>query len=201
MPTPPTPKTRTLFRVGQLRVVEDSWRSPEGHRLRSVRVESPSFAVVVAVTRDGRMVLVRNLHRNPGLGLLELPGGRIERGETPSAAARRELAEETGYRAGRLKSIGQYYPHPHWSRKKGHLFLAQELRSGSPDLDPGECLEVRLLPVTTVYERLARGHFRDGSTILGLNAAAPHLWGRLLARSQEKGPRSRATHLLWGGGP
>jgi hypothetical protein len=64
--------------VGQLRVVEDSWRSPEGQRLGSVRVESPSFAAVVAVTRDGRMVLVRNLHRNPGLGLLGLPGDRIE---------------------------------------------------------------------------------------------------------------------------
>jgi hypothetical protein len=64
-------------------------------------------------------------------------------------------------------------------------------------MDPGECLEVSLLLVTTVYERLAKSHFRDGSTILGPNAAAPHLWGRLLARSREKGPRSRATHLLW----
>ncbi len=164
-----------VCRIGRFRVVEDRWVSPDGTRMATPLVTSPSFSVVVGMTDRQEVPMVENLHPSPGLHLLELPAGRLEPGETPRAGARRELEEETGWRARKLTPIGRYYPNPHWGVFQGYVFLGEGLSPGSSHPDPGEFLRPVLLPVSEVYRRLYRGQLRGGSTVVGLCLAERYL--------------------------
>jgi ADP-ribose pyrophosphatase len=166
---------RLAYKLGRFGVVEDRWSLPDGTRLLTPLLKSPSFSVVVALTIDYEIPLVENLHPSPGLHLLELPGGRLEPDETPRAGARRELEEETGWKARKLTPIGRYYPNPHWGTFQGHFFLGQELRPGRPHPDPGESVRPVLLPAREVYRRLHQGRFFGGSTLVGLFLAEGRL--------------------------
>jgi ADP-ribose pyrophosphatase len=175
--------SRVVYRRGNFRVLEDRWRLPDGTALTSPLLKSPSFSVVVGVTDEGEVPLVKNLHPSPGLRLLELPAGRINANETPRTAARRELAEETGWRAGKLSHLGRYHPNPHWGTFEGHVFLGEKLRAGTPHPDAGELLRPILMPVPEVYRRLHQGRFLAGSTFVGLTMAEAPLRRRgLLSR-------------------
>ena len=169
---------RIVYRDGRFQVVEDRWVHPNGTRLRYPLLRSPSFSVVVGVTDAQEIPLVENLHPTPGLHLLELPGGRIELHETPRAAARRELSEETGWNARKLTRLGRYYPNPHWGTFQGHVFLADGLRPGRIHPDPGERVRPVLVPVREAYRRLGQGRFFGGSTLVGLYMAEAGLRAR-----------------------
>ena len=166
---------RVVYRHGSFRVLEGRSILPDGTRIRFPLLDSPSFSCVVALTDDHEICLVKNLHPSPGLRLLELPGGRIEPGESPRDAARRELEEETGWRAQRLLPLGRYYPNPHWGTFQGHIFLGEGLTRGSPRPDPGESVRPVLLPIGEVYRRLHGGRFFGGSTLVGLHLAEDRL--------------------------
>jgi ADP-ribose pyrophosphatase len=185
---------RLVYKLGRFRLVEEHWTLPDGTPDIFPIVSSPSFSSVVALTDEHDVVLVRDLHPVPGLRLLELPGGRIEPGESPRAAARRELEEETGWRARRLVPLGSYYPNPHWGSYRGHLFLGTGLRAGTRHPDPGESLRPVLLPADAVYRRLGEGHFFGGSTLVGLFMAERHLRRRgwLTGRSRPRPSRAAA---------
>ncbi len=156
-------------------MVEDRWRTPAGASLVTPLVRSPSFSVVVGVTGDHGIPMVENLHPSPGLRLLELPAGRLEPGETARAGARRELEEETGWKARKLNLIGRYYPNPHWGVFRGHIFLGEGLRLGRAHPDPGEFVRPVVLPVREVYRRLKLGRIHGGSTLVGLYLAEHRL--------------------------
>ncbi len=138
-------------------------------------IESPLDSVaVVAITADYRIVLARQ-YRHPLERIIsDLPAGRANPGEPPLEAARRELAEETGYRAGKLVPLGQANPFPGSLKVTMHLFLATDLRPGTPHLDEGEELEVQLRPFDEVY----------GEVMAGQHIDAALQWGVLLARAR-----------------
>lgn len=167
--------SRVVCRLGRFRVIADRWETPGGVRLVTPLVQSPSFSVVVGVTDDHEIPMVENLHPSPGLRLLELPAGRLEPRETPRAGARRELEEETGWRARRLTSVGRYYPNPHWGAFRGHVFVAEDLSPGLAHPDPGEFVRPVVLPVREVYRRLGQGRIRGGSSLVGLYMAKRRL--------------------------
>ena len=185
---------RLVYRRGSFRLVEDRWETPEGGNHVFPVLKSPSFAVVVAVTPGLKIPLVKNLHPSPGLGLLELPGGRIDQDETPRSAARRELAEETGWKARKLTVLGRYFPNPHWGAYEGHLFFAEGLTEDRADPDPGEALRPVLLSVRDVYRRFHSGRIRAGSAIVGLSMAEPRFraMGLLANAGDDPGPRPSA---------
>jgi ADP-ribose pyrophosphatase len=162
---------RVVYRRGAFRIVEDRWQLPDGTRQVFPVLKSPSFAIVVALTAEHEVPLVENLHPSPGLRLLELPGGRIDRNETARSAARRELEEETGWRARRLALLGRYFPNPHWGSFEGHVFFGEGLTAGPTHPDEGESLRPLLMPVREVYRRFHRGGFRGGSSIVALSLA------------------------------
>jgi ADP-ribose pyrophosphatase len=174
--------TRLVYRGATgFEVHEDLLETPRGRTLTYTRLEGRSFACVVPVSDEGKIVFVRNYRPPVRASLLELPGGAIDRGEAPRAAARRELEEETGYHAGELRSIGWYFPLPARMNVRGHIFLGRKLHPGTPHQDATEDIRTVELPVGAAYDRLRRGTFRNASTMIGLWLAKPILQGESLS--------------------
>ena len=107
---------------------------PDGStRLREI-VEHAPGAAVVAVDADGQVLLVRQPRPAVGTRLLELPAGLVDPGEEPIDTARRELQEETGFTAGHLELLAQFYTSPGFSTELLHIFVAAGLEECGVDL-------------------------------------------------------------------
>lgn len=154
------------------RVVQYRMRMPDGREsLRDV-VECPNAVAVVAVDDDARVVMVRQFRRSADSVLLELPAGKIEPGEKPSDAARRELEEETGCIARDMRYLFGGRVSPGYSTEIVHIFLATGLATGRPHPDENEFLHVERIPLAELIERVMDGDIDDGKTIAGILAAA-----------------------------
>jgi ADP-ribose pyrophosphatase len=131
-------------------------------------LESPVEAVnILALTPDVRIVLVRQYRHPIRAVIYDLPGGRVEPGEAAIDGARRELEEETGYRAGQLELLCRYNQFPGSIKAATNLFFASDLTPTRQRLDENEELEVVLMPAADVLAMIERGEVIDGSLQLG----------------------------------
>lgn len=142
-------------------------------------VRHPGGVCVAAVYEDGTVAMVRQYRYPFREHLWELPAGKLEPGEDPLAAARRELSEETGLEAGRWTELGRLYTSPGFSTETLYLYLAEELRQGEAHPDPNEFLDAARLPLTELLGRIDRGELRDAKTIAGLLQAERRLTRRM----------------------
>jgi len=131
--------------------------------------EQPGGAVVVPVTKEGKIVMVTQ-HRFPvDKVLLELPAGKLSKGEDPFVCAVRELEEETGYKSDNVKELGSIYTTPGYSTEKLWIYLAKDLKSGNHNREEGEFgMEVFELSLNEVEEKIHNGEIVDGKTICGI---------------------------------
>jgi ADP-ribose pyrophosphatase len=115
-----------------------------------------------------RICLIRNYRVSVDAELIELPAGTLEPGEDPSVAVRRELAEETGYRAACIEPLRTFYPSPGILDEKMVLFLATGLTPGAPRREPGEQIENLIVSWERALEMVDSGSIQDAKTIIGL---------------------------------
>lgn len=144
-------------------VVDLLGRSGDTHR-REIVVHGGAV-VVLAITEDGRLVMIRNQRFAVGRELWELPAGTLEEGEDPAACARRELIEETGYRAARIEPLTAFYTTPGICTERMHAFLAADLEHVGQQLEDGEQIRVELLPRPTVLQMVRDGQIDDAKTL------------------------------------
>ncbi len=123
---------------------------------------------VVAVGDDGRVVLVRQYRHSVEESLWELPAGRIDAGEPPEGAARRELEEEVGLRAGALERMAFFYTTPGFCDERMWVFRATALLPGRAQPDEDERIEVRWFSPDEARAMVAEGEVREGKTLVGL---------------------------------
>ncbi|HWS80296.1 MAG TPA: NUDIX hydrolase [Rubrobacter sp.] len=150
----------------------DEVELPGGARIEYGVLESGGYAAMLPVTDRGDVVLVRQWRQPLGAFTLELPSGGVDAGEKPEVAARRELFEETGYRAEGLEHLVSVHTSPGRSTEVCHLFKCAAVRDErGPRPEPTEFIRVVELPLGEALRMVSEGGISDAATVLGL------LWG------------------------
>lgn len=150
------------------KVFQVALRMPDGRVVSRDLVHYNGAAVILPVLDDGSIILIRNYRFAVGEHLYELPAGMIDEGEAPETCARRELTEETGYRAGRVEKLGAYCSAPGSSDEILHAFLATDLRPGEQELEVYEQIRVEVLTEACVREMALNGTIHDAKTLAAL---------------------------------
>jgi ADP-ribose pyrophosphatase len=118
--------------------------------------------------KDPDIILERQYRHAAGQVLIELPAGRVEPGEAPLAAAKREMIEETGYRAKRWTLLTKYFASPGFLGEWMQIYLARDIREGVATPEPDERIEVFRMPLSEALALVAANKIHDGKTIIGL---------------------------------
>jgi len=148
---------------------------PDGARSIRDVVRLPGGSTVVAIDGEGYVYLVSQYRAAVGRVTLELPAGRLEPGELPEGCAARELLEETGLRAGKLKLLTSILSSPGYSDEVLHIFLATDLEDGEANPDEGEFINAMMFPFDEVVDLVASGDIRDAKTVAGILLAEREL--------------------------
>lgn len=163
---------RTLLECKIFRVVERENEGPDGRVGRFTVLEAPDWATVVPIVDapEGKcFLMVRQYRHGSDEVSVEFPGGVIEPGEMPEAAAARELEEETGFRARRIRPAGSVYPNPAFMGNRFHIFLAEGCEpSGQTCLDEHEIVDAFLVPVEEVRASMGSGRYSHALMVAAL---------------------------------
>ena len=146
----------------------DTVRLPNGNVGTREIVQTRDSVAIVPVTCDGKVVLVRQYRYAAGEEVLEIPAGRIDPGESPEMAARRELLEETGCTCAELKKIEGFYIAVGFATEFMHLYAGTVDHLGEACPDDDEFVRTELMPVSQIPEILAKQEIRDVKTLAGL---------------------------------
>lgn len=152
----------------------DRVRFADGSEADREIVEHPDAVGIVALDADGKVLMLRQYRHAVGERLLELPAGKLDvRGEDPVAAARRELQEETGYRAGRMDHLLRFHNSAGWTDEATTLYLAEGLEeAGVPVSFTAQHeeadMEVEWVPLDEAVSMVASGEIRDAKSIIGV---------------------------------
>lgn len=166
----------TLERAPIFDLVRERIRLPSGLEQDLVVVEHPPAVCVAAFTAPGELLLVRQYRHPAGDWLLEVPAGRVDEGEEPLAAARRELEEETGHRAEEWEEIRSFFCAPGFCSEEMHVFVASGVRpveGGGRPSDPDEEIELVRLPLERVLAEARDAKTLVTAALLALRAARP----------------------------
>ena len=159
---------KLLFEGRRFRVEQVVQVTPDGtEHVRHV-VRHPQAVTVLPLLDDGRVCFVQNYRVAVEQTLVELPAGCVEPGEDPALTARRELAEETGYRAGRIELLTTFYTSPGVLDERMYLYLATSLEPGPSAPEPGEDLRPLLRTWQQALEMARDGRIQDAKTLAGL---------------------------------
>jgi ADP-ribose pyrophosphatase len=139
----------------------------ETRYIREVVVH-PGAVTILAFTADDKVLLIRTRRYAVGQVLIELPAGTLEKGEDPINCAGRELLEETGFLAGRLTSIGNFFTSPGILSEKMYVFAAYDLEQQQTALEEGEEIELVPTPFLEAVRMIKDGQIHDGKTIAAL---------------------------------
>ena len=157
---------KEVFTGRLLRLEVQEVETAGGARARREIVHHPGAVAVLAATPDDCCLLVRQFRAAARQVMIEIVAGVLEPGEEPLAAVRRELAEETGYRATRIIPVGAVYPTPGYCDERIDLFFARvDPAPGPRKPDEDEDLEVVLMPREQLAEAIAGGEIHDGKTL------------------------------------
>jgi ADP-ribose pyrophosphatase len=166
----------SLFDGVLLKVFRDRVELPDGEESVREWIDHPGAAAVVPLFEDRSTVLLRQFRYPAGEVFVEVPAGKFDEvGEDPEGLARRELEEETGWRANRFTHLGGFYPCIGYSNEIIHFFLARDLSRGRATLEEEEFVEPFRVPFDEALAMVRRGEIRDMKTMVALLLAADAL--------------------------
>src|SRR5215203_6088440 len=160
-----------IFSVTQDRAID-----PDGFEIKRAIVQHGGSAVMMPVDDKGCVLLVRQ-YRVPAKAFMwELPAGRVDAGETVLQAAKRELVEETGFKAKKWTKLASFYVSPGFLAEKMTVFLAEDLKEGEQTPMEDERIQMQWFKAKEVDDMIADGKIQDAKTMVGF-----FRWRRLLS--------------------
>ncbi|MCU1234762.1 MAG: hydrolase [Candidatus Solibacter sp.] len=160
--------SKQVYDCGLFRVTEDEAVDKKtGFKIKRCVVRHIGSAVMMAVDDKKRVLLVRQYRLPAGKELWELPAGRLDAGEKPLQAAKRELKEETGYGAKKWTKLASYYASPGFVEERMTIFLAEDLTAGEATPMDDERIETRWFKRKELAKMIEDGEIEDGKTLIG----------------------------------
>ncbi len=165
--------SKTVYKGKIFSVTADQVEEPGGVTAQRDVIRHNGSVVILAVdhsrnTEDPDILLIRQYRHAAGQFLLELPAGRIELGEKLLPAAKRELVEETGYRAKKWSHHVRYFASPGFLSEAMNVLLAEDLVLGNATPEDDERIEVRMTPLSEVIHLIHSGKILDGKTLVAV---------------------------------
>lgn len=165
-----TTATQPIYdgRIIQVRV--DDVVLPNGASSKRELVKHPGAVAVIAVTDEGKIVLVEQYRKAMEKGLVEIPAGKLEQGEAPLTTAMRELEEETGYICEDMKLLYSFYTSPGFADEIVYLYEATGLtkKEDKADLDEDEFVDLLEVTLEEAWELIQEQRIHDAKTILAM---------------------------------
>jgi ADP-ribose pyrophosphatase len=167
-PTPLEPQRKIIYHGTKIDLALQSVRLSDGSvKEREVVLHPGSVALVPMVDHD-HVCLLKNFRHSANTTLIEIPAGTVDPGESPDVTAPRELAEETGYRAGKITRLTDWWVSPGVCTERMVLYLCEELTLGATDHQPDEQIEPWIVPWEEAIAMVLDGRIIDAKTIAGL---------------------------------
>lgn len=160
--------TEIIYDGKIIRTERDIAILPDGSEAVREVVRHPGGVGVVAVDDDGFVCLVRQFRYPFSKTTLEIPAGKLDRGEEPEVAAARELMEETGLVAESMEKLGSFYASPGFCDEEIHVYLAKPLSQGAACPDEDEFVECERFSLSELISMVEQGKIKDGKTVIGI---------------------------------
>jgi len=168
-------ESKTVYEGIVVNVRRDVAELQNGRTSQREVVEHPGGVGIVPLTEDNKVLMVRQYRYPMEEELLEIPAGKLGKGEDPFGCAVRELSEETGCVAGRYVDLGAMYPSPGFCRETLYIYLALDLKYGEMHLDENELLSVEAVGIDDLVEMIMRNELPDAKSIIGILKAKEYL--------------------------
>ncbi|MFC0335408.1 NUDIX domain-containing protein [Paenibacillus sepulcri] len=165
----PTVSTEPVFQGKVISLQVDTVTLPGGGTATREIIRHPGAAAVLALI-DGKMLVVEQYRKAMEKFQIEIPAGKLDAGEDPMAAAARELEEETGYRAGKLRPLSAFYTSPGFANEKLYMYVAEDLVKGDSRPDEDEFLAVEAITFEQAQQYIREERISDAKTILAVYA-------------------------------
>lgn len=169
-------KRRVIYQGHVIKVVRDTL-AVEGQQVHRDVVLHPGAVAIVPFVDKRHLVFVRQYRHVVGRDLLELPAGTLDHRESPLSCAKRELEEETGYRATHWKRLTQFYCAPGVTSERMLLYVATNLRPGPARPEADEFLQLVILSIPEALAKIRSGQICDAKSIIGVWCAAGRFSG------------------------
>jgi ADP-ribose pyrophosphatase len=164
----PQPERRVIYRGKKIDLALQPVRLADGSTVdREVVIHRGAVALVPMVDAN-HVCLLRNERYSVGKTLIEVPAGTIDAGESPDTTAERELAEETGYRAGRIHRVAEWWVSPGVFTERMYLYLCEDLTPGPTEHQPDEHLEPLVVPWAEAVRMAYDGRIDDAKTVVAI---------------------------------
>lgn len=162
-------KSQPIYRGRAVQLAVDRVELPNGTVMSREIIHHPGAAVMIPLLDKNTILLIRQFRYSAARFIWEFPAGTASPGEAPLRCARRELEEETGYKARSWKKLLTFYPTPGVSTEVMHLYLAWNLKKTQAHPEEDEILELKTFRVTEIDRMIRAGQIIDGKTILGFH--------------------------------
>jgi ADP-ribose pyrophosphatase len=143
---------------------------PDGNKAKREIIYHPGASAIIPILPGNKVIFVKQYRKAAEKILLEIPAGTLDKNEPPIKCARRELIEETGYKAKHIKKILQFYTAPGYTSEIIHIFLAKGLSQIGKNTEPDEFLKTVILTKKEIQKLYKEGKIVDSKTLIGLSA-------------------------------
>jgi ADP-ribose pyrophosphatase len=166
-----TIETKHIYKGNIINVESLTVKLPDGRTATRDKVSHPGATVIIPLTKNNEIYMVRQYRKAIEMVTLELPAGKLDEGEEPVKCAVRELKEETGLIAGKIKHIISIHSTPGFSNEVLHLYLAEDLEESQSAADEDEFIDTEKYSVEELKSMIAKGIITDAKSIIGVLAA------------------------------